>query len=301
MASTHRPYVSVILCVVHELESLRLCLEALGQQSYDAEDYEIIVVNNGDIEDLASLISSPPQVRIVREKSRGLSNARNTGILLSHGEVLAMTDVDCLPSPSWIEQGVLLLLEIPNCGLVAGAIDMSYEQSDRPTTAAEHFESVTAFRQKEYIDKYRFGVTANLFAYRETFNQIGMFRTDLISGADLDWGQRVFAAGHQLIYSDSARITHPARSTIKALVNKHTRVVGGLHQRQKQSGSPLLLFLAHLLKDWPQLKHFKQILTDVRLEGAKPKSQVLFVMIIVKVARLTEMIRLRMGGTPRWR
>jgi glycosyltransferase involved in cell wall biosynthesis len=71
-------------------------------QSY--KNYEIIVVDDGSPDNLASLVQSRyPQLRLIRQENRGLAGARNTGIDASRGEYVAFLDSDDKWLPTKLE------------------------------------------------------------------------------------------------------------------------------------------------------------------------------------------------------
>jgi glycosyltransferase involved in cell wall biosynthesis len=182
------PFVSVIIPVFNDGERLRRCLLALGQQTYPRDRFEVVVVDNGSSEDVAAIVAGQAFVTLGHEARPGSYAARNTGLGLARGEVLAFTDSDCLPQPDWIAAGVARLAASPGCGLVAGKISVFFQDPQRPT-ATELYESLTAFQQHKYIERDHYGATANLFTRRDVFDVVGRFSDGLTSGGDREWGQ----------------------------------------------------------------------------------------------------------------
>ncbi|MBO1348747.1 MAG: glycosyltransferase family 2 protein [Hormoscilla sp. GUM202] len=98
--------VSVIIPVYNDAEPLRTCLECLENQTYPKESYEVIVVDNASQSDTASVVNEFSQAMITYEKKPGSYAARNKGISVAKGEIIAFTDADCIPAADWIEKGV---------------------------------------------------------------------------------------------------------------------------------------------------------------------------------------------------
>ena len=146
--------------------------------------------------------------------------------------------------------------------------------------------------QKKYIKIYHFGATANIFTTWEVIKNVGFLDGTLKSGADLEWGQRIFKAGYRQIYSNEVIVKHPARYSINKIIQKHRRVVGGLYA-MKNSDYGLKEFLIDLKDDWPNFPDFISIFKQ-RINFIH-KSNVFFVMLLVKLARIIERILLRLG------
>ena len=146
-----KPFVSVIIPVYNDTERLNKCLHLLQNQTYPQNRYEVIVVDNGSEENIESIVSNYTQARITDENRPGSYAARNKGISLARGEIIAFTDSDCLPELDWIQKGVANLLKNENCGLVGGKINLFFKDINQPK-AVELYESIHEFQQKFYIE-----------------------------------------------------------------------------------------------------------------------------------------------------
>ncbi len=302
--STSQLLISVIIPVLNDVDRLRTCLQALHQQTFPEDRYEIIVVDNGPSDDVAACVAQFPNVRYLVETIPTQFAARNTAIKAAKGEILAFTDADCLPGRQWLAKGVEKITQTPNCGLVGGHIEVFPANPDDPSPV-ELFEVITALPQEELIQRWGFGATANIFTYRHIFETVGLFDTALASGGDLEWGKRVSRAGYAVVYAPEAIIRHPARDSWKALRARTIRVIGGVHnitQKSYPNQTPIRRFLSlfqDLWRDWPNLSDLTAIYQDDRLPSAASRLQVLLVTLRVKVVRFSERIRLYLGASTR--
>ncbi|NET33469.1 MAG: glycosyltransferase [Cyanothece sp. SIO1E1] len=301
MNNLSNPLVSVIIPVFNDAERLQTCLHALEHQTYSQNLYEVIVVDNASTIDIKGIVSQFKQARFAYEGHPGSYAARNQGIALARGDVLAFTDADCIPAQNWIEQGVNRFMHTPNCGLVAGVIALFFQQAAHPT-AVELYDSIKiGFPQQQFVEESRYGATANLFTSRAVFEAVGLFNHSLKSSGDREWGQRVFAAGYQQIYAEDVCVAHPARATWAQLRKKVIRIMGG-HQdlSRRQEGSFVRFITRSLLaslKDFlPPLRMYFYIWTNQRLQGNRQKIQFLLAMLFVRYVRSWERVRLLAGG-----
>lgn len=296
------PSVSVIIPVYNDSQRLKLCLAALEQQTYPPSCYDVIVVDNGseDAEMVKKMVTQSSQAIVIEESTPGSYAARNRGISLSNGEVIAFTDADCIPAADWIEQGVKHLLQTPNCGLVAGKIELFFKNPQQ-LSRVELYENVTAFRQREHLEKYHYGSTANVFTFRQVFDQVGLFDASLKSSGDLDWGHRVYACGYQQVYAEDTRISHPARYSFAELHQKTLRIAGGIYDAQIQKyDSPFkrnAMFGRILLSISLQpIKFLFKVYHEPKLKTLDQKLKVAWMIFLVKSITLFEIMRLKLGG-----
>ncbi len=295
---------SVIVPVFNDAPRLRLCLAALGQQTYDADSYEVIVVNNGSAPSaqIPETIAEFSDFAVYAfEALPGAYVARNKGLSVAKGSILAFTDADCIPAADWLEKGVARLIAEPSCGLVAGRIDLFFK-GDR-ANPIELYESVTAFPQERLLAQAHGAATANVFTFRTVIDKVGTFNSELRSQGDLEWGQRVFAAGYQQVYAHDVCVAHPARHTFKQLRKRTVRLAGGAFGRLVQSEPNRLRqnlrFARLLLEDLtPPVNFALSALSDQRLQGLQEKLTVPIVLMWVRAISATEKVRLRLGGVP---
>jgi glycosyltransferase involved in cell wall biosynthesis len=305
MTQTNTPikFVSVIIPVFNDNERLKICLEALEQQTYPKNLYEVIVVDNGSEEDVKSVVSCFGQASTVYEERPGSYAARNKGISVAKGDILAFTDADCIPVPHWIEKGVEKLQSTPGCGMVAGEVELFFKNPSQPT-AVELYESIEmGFPQDKFIEDGHFGVTANIFTFKKVIEDVGSFNDILKSGGDKEWGQRVFLAGYKQLYADEACVYHPTRHSFSQLYKRVTRIDGGKHDLMKSKGfgSELTKELINdvVLAFTPPFRSLFRIWSKEELATPKQKIQFIMVMLFVRYVCAWERIRLKLGGQSR--
>jgi glycosyltransferase involved in cell wall biosynthesis len=102
------PTVSVAVCAGDRAFRLRECLESLNAQAYP--NYEIVVVDCGNNPRIAQDAAAFPRVRLISAPREGTA-ARNAAIEAACGEIVALTDADCVPGPDWIRMLVRAMLD----------------------------------------------------------------------------------------------------------------------------------------------------------------------------------------------
>src|SRR5205085_2872564 len=94
------PRVSVVVCTYNGGRTLAQCLASLKVLDYP--DYEVIVVDDGSTDDTRQILARFPGVRAIHQPNRGLSVARNVGLHLATGAIVAYTDSDCFADADWL-------------------------------------------------------------------------------------------------------------------------------------------------------------------------------------------------------
>ena len=206
------PKVSVIVASFNAERTLRACLDSLANLRYP--DYEIILVDDGSTDDTAQLARKQPKVRYLRHpRNLGLSAARNTGVAVAAGEIVAFTDADCRADEDWLYYLVGSLLDSefagmggpnllpPEDSLVAAAVMAS---PGGPTHV------MLTDRQAEHIPG------CNMAFYKWVLTGLGgfdpVFRR---AGDDVDFCWRLQQAGYRLGFSPAAFVWHYRRSTVR--------------------------------------------------------------------------------------
>ena len=88
--------ISVILPIYNTEKYLKQCLDSLIFQSY--KDLEIICIDDGSTDCSGKIadqyVKKDERIRVIHQKNRGESKARNVGLNLAKGEYIAFVDCD---------------------------------------------------------------------------------------------------------------------------------------------------------------------------------------------------------------
>jgi len=228
------PYVSVIIPVYNDSGRIGKTINALLQQDYPEELYEIIVVDNGSTDNSKSIVSSFPVKLIEESTCKGSYAARNKGLSVAKGKIIAFTDSDCVPSQGWIKAGVHALKKY--CAdIAAGHVAFNFSPVK---TASEYYDAVMNIQNEEAVRERGVGNTANLFIKRKIFESIGYFPKGIYSGGDVYFTAKASTSGFSIIYASDAIVTHPTRSFFD-LLKKAFRVGKGKSEIMKVYGNTI--------------------------------------------------------------
>jgi GT2 family glycosyltransferase len=190
---------------------------------------------------------------------------------------------------------VSVLAATPNCGLIAGHVDVFARQANRPT-AVEVYEFYNAFPQDEYVEKHHFGATANVFTYRAVIEHVGDFNTDLFTtyGEDYDWGVRVYNAGYAQQYAPDVRIAHPARRTLGELHRRNLKILRSNHVIRLQNNQPIKWYIREIIRSGliPNVRELIRIYTGTSPTGLVRKTQYAAVILFLRYTTAFERLRL---------
>lgn len=158
-----KPAVSVIIPARDAAPTLERTLQGLRAQQLDGP-FEVIVVDDGSRDETAQIAAAfGPFVTLLRhETGQGPGAARNRGVSAAQAPVMAFTDADCFPTPTWLAEGLAAIVQ---ADLVQGRVEPD------PTVTRTPFD-----RTLWVEDHGGFYQTANLFLRREVFDGVGGFR-----------------------------------------------------------------------------------------------------------------------------
>lgn len=95
--------ISVIIPACNEEKNIKKCLESLVGQTYPAEKFEIILVDNNCQDNTVEIAKRyGVGVKIVKEEKQGLIYARIKGIESSLSPIIAFLDADSLVNTGWL-------------------------------------------------------------------------------------------------------------------------------------------------------------------------------------------------------
>jgi glycosyltransferase involved in cell wall biosynthesis len=159
--------ISIVIPVLNGEERLRDCLSSVCNQ--DTEVHEYIIVDNNSTDGTKTIIEEFQKkyvnMHYVFEATRTRGAARNAGIRKVSGDIIVMTDVDCVVSKDWvraISEPILLRNEKVVCG---GQYDLTNNYWSRHMQKMSDYFLKNAISPDGYVvfcDTKNFAVEARL-------------------------------------------------------------------------------------------------------------------------------------------
>lgn len=187
------PLFSIVVPTYNRLELLKSTLLSIAAQTFS--DYEVIVVDDGSQDDVASIVARfGPQYRLVRQPNRGPGQARNCGIRHATGRYVAFLDSDDLWCPWSSETYARAIRQHHEPAFLAGIPKIFYDERE--------LQGMTQgpFRTEAFPDYYhaqgprRWCSTSSLVVRRDVLLAVHGFARYRMNGEDSDLTMRLGAA-----------------------------------------------------------------------------------------------------------
>jgi glucosyl-dolichyl phosphate glucuronosyltransferase len=172
--------VSVVICAYTEdrLDQLIKAIGSIQEQTWAA--LEVIVVIDYNPRLFARLQQAVSEIAILENREKkGLSGARNTGIAVAKGDMVAFLDDDAIAAPDWLE------LLIKQCGEYVLGVGSSVKpiwESKKPAWFPDEFYwtvGCSYLGLPETIKPIRNPMGGAMCVRREIFAEVGNFRYGL--------------------------------------------------------------------------------------------------------------------------
>lgn len=204
------PRLSVVIATWNRLQLLGELLDALGQQTLPADDFEVVVVDDGSKVPVAPELAKRKDrfaLRVFTQANAGAAAARHAGVLEAKAPIIVITDDDMLVPPEFLSEH----LKAHDAGytLVLGHIDNEPGLDDKPLFERFHAEQLARFvaRYSREPTAVR-GVmvcTGNVSFRRDDYLKVGGFDRSLDRSEDRELGVRLQKAGARLYFAKDAR------------------------------------------------------------------------------------------------
>ena len=225
------PKVSVVICVYNGDRTLDACLASLERLNYP--NYEVIVVNDGSTDRSKQIAESYDYIRLIHQENKGLSEARNAGIRVSQGEIIAYTDADCMTDPDWLTY-LVARFQSSDFGAVGGPNFSPPDDSFVASCVAVSPGAPSHVLLDDEVAEHIPG--CNMAFRREALEAIAGFDPIFrAAGDDVDLCWRLQNKGYKIGFSPAAVVWHFRRNTIRDY----------LKQQRGYGKAETLLFFKH--------------------------------------------------------
>jgi len=201
--------VSVVVPTYRRPALLAQCLAALCAQDLAADDYEIVVCDDGPDDDTRATVERVAAEQAPRglavlyvpvTATQGPAAARNAGWRAAHAPLIAFTDDDTQPDPGWLRAG---LAALASTGAQAAGGRIVVPLGAAPT---DYELDASGLERAEFA-------TANVFVQRSALIEVGGFDERFTSAwrEDSDLHFALLRAGLRVARADDAIVVHPVR------------------------------------------------------------------------------------------
>ncbi len=205
------PEFSVVIPTYQQPALLLKCLDALGRQRLPRDQFEIIVVDEGNSPETETAVllfarqiardGGPLEVRyLAQPERRGPAAARNRGWRAARGRTIAFTGDDCLPEPEWLSSALICFQR--GAQVVSGQLRVVFPNQPSPS---DHTETV--LKKADFM-------SINCFCRLSTLKCVGGFEEafDIAWREDSDLQFKFIQAGIPIGKCTEAVVVYPVRS-----------------------------------------------------------------------------------------
>ena len=239
-ADSELPFISVVMPVRNEAQTIQAVINALLAQEYPADRFEIIVCDGCSTDRSAEIVQGiaalDQRVVLVRNEGRLSSAGRNLGYRHARGDVILYVDGHCLiPDRD-------LLSSIAELFAATGASCLCRPQplvpDEQNSTWASAIAAVRASPVGHSRSSYIFSdhegfvnpISAGAAYTREVFQRIGEFDESFDACEDVEFNFRVERAGFTSYISPRLKVLYHARRSLSGLYRQMSRYGRGRFQ-----------------------------------------------------------------------
>ena len=226
--------ISVVVCTRDRARRLSACLRHLAQaRGACTHVSEIVVVDNGSRDETRDVVrghATTLPVNYVVEPRPGLSNARNRGVAVARGALIAFTDDDCNVDRNWMQAIVEAFAERPELAILGGMVAPAGD-SERIVSLRTH-AAPSSVASADAILGTMSG--CNMAFRRDVFERIGRFDPAFGKGRrigsaeDLDLMYRALRRRLPILYLPHVIVRHAhGRDSATAVAELNREYVRG--------------------------------------------------------------------------
>lgn len=200
---------SVIIPTHNRHDKLAETLALLRKQSVDADEYEIIVVDDGSTPPVVLDQRGPgPRFRLERTEGLERSSARNRGAAIAAGEVLIFVDDDMSVDCSFVDAHLRAHSDWPDA-LVVGGVCLPDDAMAKPFARfRKKLEQQETPCSRGVTATPNFCTAANMSIAKHEFRQFGGFDPSILSSEDQDLALRHTAHDGRIVFIPEANAVH---------------------------------------------------------------------------------------------
>ena len=186
------PRVSVIIPTYNSAQYLAEAIDSVLNQTYT--NYEIIVIDDGSTDNTIEILEQyKEKIYYIYQENQGVSAARNKGISLAQGELIAFLDADDIFMTHKLAKQVAVFDRQPELGIVNSGFRLIRENGEF-IADVKRWETIPELTIETWILHQPVLPSAMMFR-KQWLEKVGGFDTRWFSSEDVDLVFRLIAKG----------------------------------------------------------------------------------------------------------
>ena len=195
--ATQQPQVSVVIPAYNCAKYLPEAIASVLEQTYD--NYEIIIINDGSTDNTREVVAPfLNRVRYFEQENQGVSTARNRGIYLARGELIAFLDADDIFMPHKLEHQVAVMEKRSEIGILNSGYRLITETGEE-LIDIERWHTIPNLTPEIWLLHKPVLPSAMMFR-RDWLMKVGGFDPRFFASEDVDLVLRMAAQGCQSVW-----------------------------------------------------------------------------------------------------
>ncbi|MEM8828037.1 MAG: glycosyltransferase [Cyanobacteria bacterium P01_G01_bin.19] len=227
------PHVSVVIPTYNSADFLVKALESVFSQTY--QNYEVVLVDDGSTDNTKTVIEPYlSRITYVYQENQGVAAARNKGIAVAKGRLIAFLDADDLFLPHKLEQQIDLLSAKSDVGMVISGWQIS-DRSGKITNCVELWKDLPELDLRSWL-YWKPVLPSATMIRRQWLEKVGGFPNEtvpvedvecfiniIVSGCKAEWCREIGTTYRQINPNSLCRNT---LQRVKSLELLHQRFFG---------------------------------------------------------------------------
>lgn len=204
---------SVIAASYNRPDLVRTLLQALAEQTVSPDEFEVIVIDDGSrvpVADSLAGLSTPFELRVLRQANTGAPAARHQGILEARGDIVVIVDDDMDLEPDFLAQHSAA--HEGGAEVVLGNILPSPSLQRMPLFERFHARQLVQLTRNLVAGRVELRgahmCTGNMSVRRALYLKVGGFQLDMRRSEDRELGIRLEKAGARFAFAPAAKTIH---------------------------------------------------------------------------------------------
>lgn len=207
------PRVTILIPIKNVAKYIKACLDALLNQNYPTDKYEIWLLDNNSTDGTLEIITNYPKdkVKVIQSGIDSPPIKYNRILPRVKSEIIGLVDGDANVDKEWLRKTVEQLTD-PKIAGATGTILTANSEKLIPRIIGCELQD----RYEKMPREIKRAATMHIVYRKKILEEIGGFNEKLKTGYDAEIGHRINNAGYKIIFVPEARVWHNHRETLSA-------------------------------------------------------------------------------------